>query len=54
MEPGRIPPVDPAHRGELDLADGLPDPLRLDQIRLAEAVYGLSQRVIVAISDGAD
>src|SRR5699024_434981 len=54
VEPGRIPPVDPAHRGELDLADVLPDPLRVDQLRLIEAVHGLGQRVIEAISHRAD
>lgn len=54
VEPGRVPPVDPAHRGKFDLADGLPGPLGVDQLRLVEAVHRLCQRVIVAIADGAD
>lgn len=54
VDPGHVPPVDPAHRGELDFADGLPDPFGVDQFRLVETVESLRQRIVVAIADSAN
>ena len=46
-----VEPVDRPERCELDLVDDAPRSVRADHIRLEQAVDGLSQGVVAAISD---
>lgn len=38
MQPGGVPPVDPAHRGQLYRLGGLPHPFRVDEFGFVESV----------------
>jgi hypothetical protein len=57
VQPAGVVPVHPAQRGELDILDGLPWPGScgpVDEFGLVVAVDRLGQRVVEAVTDGAD
>jgi hypothetical protein len=47
-----VEPVHPFERGEFDCLEG--PPWSMDDLRIVEAVDGLSERVVVAVADAAD
>jgi len=54
VEPLVVEPVDVAQGGDLDLINGFPRPIRLDQLGLEQADYGLGEGVVERVSDRAD
>src|SRR5690606_30456896 len=53
-KPAVVEPVDPLERGELDILEVAPRPVRADQLRLVEPVDRLGESVVVRVADAAD
>ena len=53
-QPPVVEPVDPFQRRELDRLEAAPRPAPVDDLGLVEAVDGLCEGVVVAVSDATD
>ena len=49
-----VEPIDPAEGGDFQILHVAPWTLAVDQLRFVEAVYGLSEGVVIGVTDTAD
>src|SRR3954466_12309290 len=54
MQPGRVEPVDPFQRRQLDVCERLPRALAVDLLGLEQTDRRLGEGVVVRIADGSD
>lgn len=54
VQAGGVEPPDPVECGELDVIDVAPGAVEVDALGLVEPDHGLGERVVIAVTDGAD